>query len=291
MRAIVHSVHSQVPETIRELRTAPKVIVSMDSHLDVSRGGDDSLYPDELRVIARRTGAHTALVRTDLAFLPDGRSSATSRRRLIAVISEAMLAAHAADIESQLPRNLRIRDQRESISSCVEFLRSEMGIEVHPSPPKPLNDLAVRSERFGNWLLDIDLDYMLETQKECYTSIEAPRPGELQPAAKVLDFIKITLPETITLSEAKVSALRDPRSEASTFIDGLRDAGYAIEERGLFESDAEVVRGIQVCNEFYVTVSRGLMINHIGEMMKGDYREFEKAEESSSRVFFRSRGY
>ena len=61
MRAIIHSIHSQVPETVSELGQRFDAIVSMDSHLDVSLGGDDSIYPGDLRIIAGRTGAHSAL--------------------------------------------------------------------------------------------------------------------------------------------------------------------------------------------------------------------------------------
>ena len=61
MRAIVHSIHSQVPGTVSELGVRFDEIISMDSHLDVSLGGDDSIYPESLRIIVARTGAHSAL--------------------------------------------------------------------------------------------------------------------------------------------------------------------------------------------------------------------------------------
>jgi len=58
------------------------------------------------------------------------------------------------DIESKLPRSLRISDQEESISSSVDFLAETMGIEVYPSPPRALRGLVRRVEN-TQWLLDV----------------------------------------------------------------------------------------------------------------------------------------
>ena len=60
-RAIVHSIHSQVPETIAGLNRRFDMILSLDSHLDVSLGGDYGVYPSELRIFAQRTSVHSAL--------------------------------------------------------------------------------------------------------------------------------------------------------------------------------------------------------------------------------------
>ena len=292
MRAIIHSIHSQVPITIARLERRLELIVSMDSHLDVSLGGDDRLYPKELRTIARRTGAHTALRHFSRAVpVPEGEVLGDSHPRLIVVLPERMLAAHATDIESQLPSALRIRDRQESISSCVDFLKGTMGIEVYQSPPNDLLNLVRLARRTRAWILDIDVDYMQEMQGECYTRIIRPGPGVLQRMPSVVAFIKKARPDTITISEAKVSAIRNPKSAFSTFLADLKTIGYQIEEGGIFASDAQVLKGISVCKEFYRTVSRVLMANHMNEMMRGNLEVFQEEEEIAANRFFRDKGY
>ncbi len=292
MRAIIHSIHSQVPETVSELGLRPDAIVSMDSHLDVSLGGDDGIYPEELRIIAARTGAHSALrnITGGLSALGGSRPGRDGPQ-VIAVVPEAMLARHAMDIESKLPRSLRVSDQEESIASAVDFLAGTMGIEVYPSPPKALQGLVGRMGRAGSWLLDVDVDYLQEMQRECYTRIINPEPGVLQSMSRVVEFVRKSKPETITISEAKVAAIRDGRSAFSAFVDELREEGYEVEERGVYASDAEVVRGISVCKEFYRTVSRKLMLEHMDAMMRGDMEGFQRAEAAAARRFFRAKGY
>ncbi len=292
MRAIIHSIHSQVPETISGLRRRPETIVSMDSHLDVSLGGDDGIYPADLRIIAGRTGAHAAL-----RHITGGISALTEPQpmgdapELVVVVPEAMLSRHVTDIESKLPRPLRVSDPGESVSSYVDFLAEAMGIEVYRSPPRALRSLVRRVEKAGSWLLDVDVDYMLEMQKECYTRIINPGPGVLQSMRRVVEFIRESKPETITISEAKVSAIRDAKSSFSKFIGELKAAGYRIDERGVYAHDAEVVRAISVCKEFYRKVSRGLMLEHMDAMIEGDMKGFQKAEEVAAKKFFRDKGY
>jgi len=278
MRAIIHSIHSQVPGTVAELGGQFHEIVSMDSHLDVSLGGDGSVYPRDLRIIVGRTSAHSDLRHT------------IGVSKVIVVVPSAMLAKHATDVESKLPRSLRISDQEESISSSVDFLAETMGIEVYPSPPRALHGLTRRLED-ARWLLDVDVDYMQEMQKECYTRIINPAPGVLQSMTRVIEFIKKSKPETITISEAKVAAIRDAKSNFSHFIDQLKATGYQVEERGIFANDAQVVKAISVCKEFYRTVSRRLMLEHMGEMMRGDTAGFQMAEAIAAKKFFRGKGY
>jgi hypothetical protein len=292
MRAIISSIHSQVPQTVADLELRFELIVSMDSHLDVSFGRDDALYPKELRVIARRTGAHTALRGLGTGFSTlDAGEHAGDLPNLVVAMPQSMLAAHAIDIESQIPPSLRIRNRKGAIASSVDFLAKTMGIEVYQSPPKKLEDLVRRSASTEAWLLDLDVDYMHEMQNECYTRIIRPSPGVLQSASSVLGFIEKAKPETITLSEAKVSAIRNPKSAFSRFMADLKDAGYMIEERGIFASDAEVIKGISVCKEFYQTVSKVLMIKHMREMLDGDFEGFQAEEEVAAKEFFRGMGY
>jgi hypothetical protein len=284
LRAIIHSIHSQVPKSIADLRRHLDAVVSLDSHLDVSLGGDDHIYPKELQMIARRTGAHTAIRQL---FGP----RPPSKTRVIVAIPEMMLVRHAEDTESNLPRNLRVHDRDSSVASVVEFLRSHRGIEIFQSPPESLFDLSPTSRTQGAWLLDIDVDYMQEMQKECYTRIINPKPGVLQSMSQVLEFVRRSKPEIITLSEAKVSAIQDEKSTFSGFVTELKSMGYSIEDGEIAATDAEVIRGIAVCKEFYRTVSKTLMLRHMDEMMKGEFESFRREEESVARKFFSSKGY
>ncbi len=269
------------------------MIISLDSHLDVSLGGDDDLYPDELRTIAARTGAHAAILNITggVESLKQRRPREHFRPKFIVAIPYLMLAKHATDIESQLPATLRLHNQEKSIASVVGFLSGTMGIDIYESPPKPLSNLARRVRGIGSWILDVDVDYIHEMQKECYTQIRGSEPGVLESMSNVVRFIQESRPETITLSEARVSAIRDRESNFSKLIAKLSAMGYEIEENGVFESDAEVLRGIAVCKEFYRTISQKLMVQHMPGMMKGDLKEFRGEEEAAAREFFRNKGY
>jgi hypothetical protein len=202
-----------------------------------------------------------------------------------------MLVRHASDIEQKLPPALRVRDVQESVSSVADFLRTTIGLEVYPSPPNSLTDLVPRMEGAGKWILDVDVDYMREMQDECYTQIRNTAAGVLQSMASVVQLIEDSTPPVVTISEVRVSAIRDASSNFSRFIGALRDAGYEIEERGVYGSDAEVLRGISVCKEFYRTVSRRLAIDHMDALMRGELAAFEREESAAAGEFFRRRGY
>jgi len=284
MRAIIDSIHSQVPNSIANLHRRFDAVVSLDSHLDVSLGGDDHIYPKELQMIARRTGAHTAIRQL---FGP----RPPSKTRVIVAIPEMMLVRHAEDTESNLPPNLRVRDRDASVASVVKFLSRQRGIEIFQSPPESLSDLSPMLVAPGAWLLDIDVDYMQEMQRECYTRIINPKPGVLQSMSQVLEFVRRSKPQIITISEAKVSAIRDEKSAFSGFVTELKSIGYSFEEGEIATTDAEVIRGISVCKEFYRTVSKTLMLRHMDEMMNGEFGSFRREEESAARKFFSSKGY
>jgi hypothetical protein len=281
MKAIVNSIHSQVASTIEGLPEDFASALSLDSHLDVSLGGDYGVYPDALRTIAERTSAHSSI-----------RASLRGKGGdLIVAIPERMLTRHAAEIELSLPRSLRVDEMSESVALVVTFLKASMGIEVYPSPPRRLADLAPRLRARGSWLLDVDVDCMAEMQGECYTQIRGVGPGVLMSSKSVIGFIRSSKPEVITISEAMVRAVRDKESHFSQFLESIRGLGYAIEEEGVYDSDEDVVRGIEVCKEFYREVSTRLLREHMGSMMRGDYSGFEREERLAAKEFFPARGY
>ena len=282
MRAIIRSIHSQTPQTIAQLGEGLELVVSLDSHLDVFGEGETSLYPGRLREIAGRTAAHNMIPHA---------IGGSAGPQLVVVIPERMLAAHVSDVESQLPPWLRMTDRAGAVRSTIDYLKTAMGIEVYQSPPKSLLNLTGRTKRARSWVLDVDVDYIDEMRGESYTQILDPEPGDLATLSQVVDFIDKARPETITISEAKVSAIKDPGSSFSDFIARLRGMGYAVEERGIFASDDEVVRGISVCREFYQEVDRGLMAGHMDEMIEGNLQRFQDEERAAAKAFFERKGY
>ena len=249
------------------------------------------IYPKELRVMARRTGAHTAFRRLSRASSELWAGEPLGPLpRLLVVIPELMLAAHARDVEAQLPSSLRLADAQASIECCLDYLENAMGIKVFQSPPNPLRKLVPLTKRAGPWVLDIDVDYIHEMQGECYTRVINPGRGVLQKKQSVIELVREARPSTITLSEAKVSAIRDPGSAFSGLVAEFRAMGYEISERAVFESDAEVMNGIAVCREFYARVSRVLARKSIRDGRKG-VEDFREAETVAAKKFFRDKGY
>ena len=291
MRATIYSIHSQVPAAIAREKLSLDTIVSMDSHLDVSLGGDEELYPKDLQIVVARTGVHTAF-RHMIGGISALKTGARKRApNVTVIISRAMLAKHVSDVESKLPSSIRLRNQEDSILSSLDFLERTMGIGVYQSPPKSLRSLARDMRKTRSWLLDIDVDCMREMQNECYTKIFNPGRGVLQSMVRVLEFIEKSRPEAIAISEAKVSAMRDANSNFSTFIRRLRSMGYGIEEGDVFASDFDVVRNIAVCKEFYRTVSKHLLNRHMEEMMRGELQGFHREQATAAKRFFTERGY
>jgi hypothetical protein len=290
MRAIVHSVHSQVPLTVAKMRRPPDLIVSLDSHLDVSLGGDNELYPPALRVFARRTGAHAALRNITGGVSALSGMENVRAPKLVVVIPLRMLQRHVTEAERQLPRSLRIADEEVSMSSWVRFLKRKMGIEVFESPPRPLEALISRT-RGRPWLLDIDVDYIHEMQKECYTRVINPGPGVLQSMSGVVDLLRRSRPETVTISEVRVSAVKSPASGFSGLREEMESMGYEFDETAVYESDEEVTRGIAVCKEFYRTISKRLTAEHMDSMLDGDMGGFHDDEREAAKRFFEGKGY
>jgi hypothetical protein len=107
----------------------------------------------------------------------------------------------------------------------------------------------------------------------------------------VIRFIKDSKPRIVTISEARVSAIRDRRSSFSGFLGALSEMGYGVEEHGVYRTDSEVLKGISVCKEFYRKVSRPLMIDQMDAMMRGDLEGFEEEEKNAARDFFKGKGY
>ena len=142
----------------------------------------------------------------------------------------------------------------------------------------------------GSWLLDVDVDYMQEMQNECYTRIINPGPGVLQSMSRWSIHPEVEARDDHDLG-GQGRGDPGPEERLLGFHRGAEGGGYQVEERGVYANDAEVVRAISVCKEFYRTVSRRLMLEHMDAMMRGDMEGFQKAEAVAAKGFFKRKAY
>ena len=97
------TLHWQVPDTVSKLGVRFDAIVSMDSHLDVSLGGDDSVLSRRTSESSWSPDGRPLVLRQISGGLPALRGKKTAAPDVIAVVPEAMLARHAIDVESKAP--------------------------------------------------------------------------------------------------------------------------------------------------------------------------------------------
>lgn len=99
-------------------------------------------------------------------------------------------------------------------------------------------------------------------------------------------------PDTITISEAKVSAIRNPNSAFSRFASRLAALGYEIEEIEVFENDQAAQQLIDLYQEYYEQIQRKLVVKHArngdasGEVSRRTPEEVEATKE-----FFKRKGF
>lgn len=292
-RVLVHSIHSQVTYTLEKLQAPLDLIISLDSHLDTQLGGDHEVYPEDLKLASERTSVHTVFRRLygELPLLRDQAGPEQGSTDIVIAIPAVMLETHVEMQRRILQGNFGHPDE-DPIDFYASFLRRFLGVEVYASPPGSLMGLTGRIRGAKDWLLDIDVDYMHEMQGECYSPItKGVKMGQLQRAAHVLNFIQRSSPRTITISEARVKALRDPRSNFSDFLTKLRAFGYTIEETDMLSEDAAIERQIKDCADFYLEVSRGLLAEKIRANPEFGLEELGAVEGPAAKEFFRKRGY
>lgn len=290
-RVLLHSVHSQVTYTLEELKEPLDLIVSLDSHLDTSLGGDHDAFPEELYIAAERTSVHTVFRRMygELPVLRDDSDRASSTE-IVITIPARMLESHIALQERDMSVKLTGPGE-DPIGYYTGFLKRMLDVDVYESPPKSLFGLLERTRQAHDWLLDIDVDYMHDMQGECYSPItKGLKIGNLQNAAHVLRFIQRSSPKLITLSEAKVAAIRNPKSNFSRFLTNLRSYGYEVEEKDVLEGDSTIVKQINDCADFYKEVAKGMMASRIQDP-NSSLDEFGREEALAGKEFFRKRGY
>jgi len=257
-----------VPETVAEMDERFDLLVSLDAHIDDHFGVGESIeaFPDRIKLAALRASAHAEL-RYCMGKYPPLRGPNDFAPDMVLVLSRTSLITHVATIENMLEESGAANDSlEESLPLSYErFLKDVLGIEMYLFPPRDLMKLSKRTEITDFWLLDVDVDYMNDMQGECYTPMKKAGPGDLGWSGQVLRFIRKCKPDVITISEAKVEAIRNQNSAFSRFTARLSSNGYKLEESDIFESDKEAEDRLSLYQEFYEKVQKGLVMKNLAQ--------------------------
>jgi hypothetical protein len=259
-RIVLHSFHSQVPDTIANCDLLFDLVICVDGHLDDFMGsaGQSQSIPDEtVRLAAHRASAHAFIRRATGDFPP---LLSKEDKPFLAPMYVALPIRSAMASAEELARKLRaagtdaLSEPTETpISSLAGFLKNTLGIELYLSPPHSLKKLLALLRDAEEPLIDIDVDYFHEFQGECYSPLAKAESGDLGFTTPVLRLIRKTQPKLITISEAKISAIRNAQSNVSIFLEALKRMGYSYEER-LLQSDEQAEKAMATYAEYYRTV-------------------------------------
>jgi hypothetical protein len=278
-RVIVNSFHSQVGETLirtlNEVDIEPDVVVCLDSHIDDHIGTEEAakLMPKNIELAAHRASAHT-WIRRSTGGLPILLKTQNREDEIewitpmSLVIPQSMINTHIAyhqnilegSSETEIAATPEFFQRKQDY---LEYLKKFMGYSIIASPPQNLLKL-VDFLRTDFAILDIDVDYMHEMQNECYTPVKKAKPGDLGWMEQVLRLIKKTKPKLITMSEARVSAIKNPSSNYSKFVSRLHGMGYKIEYDQIFDSDKEAEDAMDKYQEFFEKIQLPIMRNNAG---------------------------
>lgn len=269
--AVVTSFHSQVPFSLSKIDYYPEAIVSFDAHLDVYFGTKEilDLIPKDLRLAALRASSHTMLRRTfgelPLLLKADG-VSAELIPEMFLVTPEISLDTHIFEMIESLQvafasGSLPIEQFENPKEWFPDSLSKIWGIKLFISPPKRLLDL-INCLREVDFLLDLDIDYLYEMQNECYTPLKKAKPSDLGKTEQILKFVRKTKPSVITISEPKVSTIRNSSSNFSMFVKRLKNLGYAIKHNKIFPNDEYAISLIKAYEDFYQNVQKPLFKKH-----------------------------
>jgi len=268
-RVIVHSFHSDVLKTLRNIDLDPDLILALDSHLDVFLPVKSTveMFPIWIRSAATRATVHPLIRRAfgdfPALFKAEGRDLA-DLPRMILVVPEVSFITHVSeDMEkiSDLVAGGSISPDQLSddpLKTMSEFLSKGLGIEPFVSPPKNLMKLVEWGKAANFILLDVDVDYFQEMQTECYTPMRNAQPGQLGWATQAIKLIHKIKPQIITISEAKIAAIKDSNSNFSKMINQLERMGYKVTYKMAFKNDEEAQQLIEIYHEFHENVLKPL---------------------------------
>lgn len=250
MKAIIHSFHSQVPDTISEIQDQIELesILSVDAHLDLGMivGERLKVLSTSQRLAAERAMAHLLIRRTtgDLSALLKGEENFVQMtivcpRRCIetdlATKEKNYLKYSTGDIQDIFDKSGDPIDQYKNTMGGL------LGVTIYDSPPKSLVGFAKQFKGLSqSTLFDIDVDYIWEMQGECYTPIKGSTKEGMGSLANLLWLIGKVKPETLTISEAKVDAIVDKASTFNRFLRQIGKLGYSVSfDNRNFKTDSE----------------------------------------------------
>jgi len=281
-----------VYETLYEIDEEADIVVALDSHLDVFWGIKDVIesMPIQVRLAAGRASAHTLIRRVfgDLPIMlriegipPDSLAEMILVAPRISLINHIMQNIAPYTTPVHMPNPLK---------GFLSYITNVLGIKVFTSPPKNLLKLADTMRKAEYTVLDLDVDYLQEFQAECYTPVEYAKPGQLGWTLRTLKLIRKTKPPIITISEAKITAIKEAKSNFSKLTSRLRNLGYKIEYKLAFDNDTEAERLIKIYKEFNEEVQKPLERKHlIGQdpLSSEGFTRYHKELKEATKGYFR----
>jgi len=290
--AVVNSFHSSSVKQIYEY--LPDLIVCLDSHPDTHLFGlTDKLMkvahkmPSRLRNAVLRPSAHALMRR----MMPDV--------KIFLVMPEICLRYQAVADVDLIRRTLNLigRDMKDDPNRTERYVElNKMMVSkllrmiLYLSPPQTLKKLAY-DVRQQEAVVDLDADYMLEFQGECYTmapavaSRESPELPKLGTVERVLKFIKLAKPKLVTVSEMTLKSLRDSKSSTAQLLKRLQAMGYRVEYGDMVSSDEEAHQLINRTEDFMNTKLIKIVADH-GEEGFGHLDEFEQKIAKAMEEYF-----
>lgn len=219
---------------------------------------------DTIRLAADRASAHAFIRRATgdfPALLSQQDKPFLAPMYVVLPIGSAMASAEDLAQKMRKARTAVESEPKEAPLVVLQgFLKSILGIELYLSPPYNLKKLLSMLKDADEPLIDIDVDYFHEFQNECYSPLANAELSDLGATEPVLRLIRKSRPRLITISEAKLSAINNTRSNVSVFLETLKRMGYAIEER-LLQSDEQAEKAMATYAEYYSRVVQTIPIS------------------------------
>jgi len=291
-RAIIHSFHSHVYDTLVELDEYPSLILSLDSHVDAQLMGQVELMPEEIRRTALRASALILNLRAfgELPALFDEQEeySMMSPEMYLAVPGrswETEIATKFLKVNAVLEDKDKYRDIRKFAKDHLNTLKKLYGIKIYESPPNNLLKLVKKLNKADYPILDIDVDYIGSMQSECYTPLKNIKIKDLGNIDKVISLIRKSKTPIITISEAKLSAINDADSNFSKMIDRISNLGYEVELSTMLDSDEEAMRLLSIHEGYYKEIQEPFYKKYGKDELAGDNSHRKELSRSAEKYF------
>jgi len=300
-RVVVSSFHSSSVGYIEDYY--PDAVISLDSHPDTFVFGlTEKLMeaaesmPQKLRDSVLRPSAHALMRRR----MPDVEIFVVVPLTCLrsAVLGEFKHAQRILGSQRIIDESMEITPKR-AVEFQNLFIERILKMELYTSPPNSLKKLAGKV-RGQISVIDIDVDYMVDAQGECYTMapgleiidgvVVKPRKSEVGSADKVFKLIKLTKPELITVSEAKLKALHTANSFTDKFLRMLQALRYKVEYGPLLDSDEEAYNLIEKHENFVKGKLAEIERKYIGHSSYESKIEEEEEIAQAMREYFLEKG-